>query len=97
LEGPGCLLSVGAPDIPVHTEQQIVRALGVTENPLIGWFPLLGALDYSVQGTGLSSKPIDSWPGANVTTSRWTAVTSDCPAPRVDRPVNYSRHSQKNL
>jgi hypothetical protein len=34
------------------------------ENPLIGYFSILG-------GTGLSSAPVDRWPGADVATSRW--------------------------
>jgi hypothetical protein len=30
-------------------------------NPLIGWFPVLGALDRSESGTGLLGEPCDRW------------------------------------
>jgi hypothetical protein len=64
LEGPGCLLSAGAPDCPVHTRQWTVRGWARAENPLVGCFPILG-------GTGLSGAPLDHWPGADVATRRW--------------------------
>jgi hypothetical protein len=62
-----------------------------TENHMIGWFPVLGAPDCLVGGTGPSSAPCDCWPSTEVATSRWLAGTPDCPALRVDGPMNYSR------
>jgi hypothetical protein len=32
-----------------------------TMNPLIGWFPILGAPNRPVDGTGLSGAPCDRW------------------------------------
>jgi hypothetical protein len=42
----------------------------MTKNPLIGYFLLLGALDYPVGVTGLFGAPFDRWPEANMATSR---------------------------
>jgi hypothetical protein len=41
------------------------------ENPLIGYFLLLGAPDCSVGGTGPYGAPHDCWPRADVDTSCW--------------------------
>ena len=49
------------------------------------------------RGTGLFGAPVDRWSGVDVATSRCAAGTPDCLVPRVECPVNYSRHSQKNL
>ena len=46
-------------------------------------------------GTGQSGAPVDRWPSADMATSRCEAVTPNYPAPCADRPVNYSRCSQK--
>jgi hypothetical protein len=62
-----------------------VHELGATENPLFGRFLVLG-------GTGLSGAPHDRCPKADVAANHCAGGTPDCPAPRVDRPVNYSRH-----
>jgi hypothetical protein len=61
------------------------------ENHVIGWFPILWALDHPVGGTRLCSAPGDHWPLADVTASRWLAGTPDCPMLRTDGPVNFSR------
>jgi hypothetical protein len=42
----------------------------MAENPLIGWFPLLGTPDYPMRDTGLSGVPVDRWSGVDVATSR---------------------------
>jgi hypothetical protein len=60
----------------------------VTKNRVIGWFPVLG-------GTGLSGAPCDRWPSTDVAASYWLAGTSDRPALRADRPMNYSRRRLK--
>jgi hypothetical protein len=46
------------------------------ENPLIGYFLLLG-------GTGPSDAPLDRWHEADVATRRWLTGTPDCSARTV--------------
>jgi hypothetical protein len=60
LEGPDCLLSTGAPNCLVHTRQWIVCALGAEENPLIGWFMLLG--DTGLSDVGHQTVRCATWP-----------------------------------
>jgi hypothetical protein len=67
----------------VHRTVNSTRT-NAAKNPLIGWFPLLGC-------------PYRGLASADVSTSRCATGTPDCPAPRADRPVNYSRRRLKNL
>jgi hypothetical protein len=82
---PLCLLSVGALNCPVHTGQWTVRC---KESP-----------DWLVSASGghrivrCACRPLAS---ADVATSRCTASTPECPAPRADCSVIFSRHSLKN-
>jgi hypothetical protein len=62
---------------------------------LIGWFPVLGAPDCPVGGTGPSGAPSGRWPSTDMATSRWLAGTPNYLALHMDSPVNYSRHRLK--
>jgi hypothetical protein len=68
-----------------------------TENPLIGYFLLLGAPDCPVCGNKPSDAPCDRWSKADVAISRWLAGALDYPVLRADGLVNYSRHRIKFL
>jgi hypothetical protein len=61
----------------------------------IGWFPVLGAPNCLVGGTGLSGAPCDYGPPADVATIHWQAGTSDSPAFHADGPMNYSQRRLK--
>jgi hypothetical protein len=52
-----------------------------TENHVIGWFPVLGALG----ALG------DRWPSTDVVASRWLAGTSNCPVNYSRRGLKFLR------
>jgi hypothetical protein len=72
-----------------------VRATSTTKNPVIGCFSNLGAPNRPVWGSGLSGAPLDHWLEADMAASRCAAGTTDCPVPRMDRPVHYNRRRLK--
>jgi hypothetical protein len=82
LEGPGCLLSTGAPNCPVHTGHCTLQRLQIADwlVSASGGIGPPGGWNWTVRCTCWSLAPAD------VSTSHLPTGTSDC-------GVNYSRRS----